>query len=224
MTKNSSLFTHEGVAWWNSKGPLGRRAIDCEVNLESKNGGQNTVTRMASPKTGGSNLEHLPNIWNTTRRGCMQELHGAGPGLPAGTWWVLNRETSWTDQPLGRSATEGRSLRQRSSSSLLPQTPMKHSLLAKTWARPPLHSRSSESRGASTPTNARETREAGEEPSGWGWGHLVQKVRWHWPDEMEEAETVVKGEGPQKGGCCGATHPSGYRWRMGQDGARVGAI
>ena len=31
-----------------------------------------------------------------------------------------------------------------------------------------------------------------------------------------------KGEGPQKGGCCGATHPSGYRWRMGQDGARVG--
>ena len=31
-----------------------------------------------------------------------------------------------------------------------------------------------------------------------------------------------KGEGPQKGRCCGATHPSGYRWRTGQDGARVG--
>lgn len=34
VTKKSSLFTHEGLPWWNSKGHSGKRAISCEVSLE----------------------------------------------------------------------------------------------------------------------------------------------------------------------------------------------
>ena len=68
----------------NSRGPLGKRATDCWVNLESQHVGRSRVTRMAWPKTKGPGgcVMSAQNWERTTQR--------LRPGVPpSGTWSAL---------------------------------------------------------------------------------------------------------------------------------------